>query len=82
MGHNKKIVLGKIKENEDKKENKYGVYSYLGENLIPCSLDSCYSTVSAGVTTYYMEYKGETINVEEYIGRVLGLSSDLTEEEN
>lgn len=67
----KSIVLGKTYD----KQTKYGIYNYLGEQLVPCQLDSAYSITNAGVDTYYMEYQGQLLDIESYIQRVYGSSS-------
>lgn len=73
----KAIVLGKKKE----KETQYGVYSNEGKELIPCALTNAYSVISAGVSTYYMEYQGNTLDIEKYIQRVHGISETITTED-
>lgn len=49
------------------KNKKYGLVNSVGQELIPCGLDTVYSITSAGVTTYQMEYQGKTLNVETYL---------------
>ena len=73
----KSIVLGKTFRDEEKKTtyNLYGVYNNKGEKLIPCRLDRAYSITSAGVDTFYMEYQGNTMDIEKYIVRVYKLDS-------
>lgn len=70
----KAIVLGK----QIDKTTQYGIYNYLGKELVPCRLDNAYSIVSAGVNTYYMEYQGNTLDIEKYIERVHGTTDNLT----
>lgn len=60
------IVLGKQQD----KISRYGIYDYEGNQVIPLALEKAYSILSAGVTTYYMEYQGNTMNIEEYIKRL------------
>ena len=45
------IVVGTEKENN----KKYGLVNSLGEELIPCVLDSIYSVTTSGQDTYWME---------------------------
>lgn len=60
----KAIILGKVK---DDKVKSYGIYSNEGKQLVPCALEKAYSITSGGVETYYMEYKGNTLDIEQYI---------------
>lgn len=62
----KLIVMGKNIENK----KQYGIYNDLGERLIPCRLDTAYSITSAGIDKYYMEFEGNTLDIEQYIKRV------------
>lgn len=71
----KSIVLGK---NVDK-EMLYGIYSSQGEKLVPCRLTNAYSVISSGVSKYYMEYQGNTLDIEEYIERVYGITNNTIE---
>lgn len=63
----KAIVVGKEKEIDKKKTTEYAIYDYKGEQIIPCALTNVYFITNAGVNTYYMEYKGTTLDVEKYI---------------
>lgn len=67
----KAIVLGKDSiiqsGNGTKKVKMYGVYDNKGNELIPIALDNAYFVVNAGVNTYYMEYDGGTLNIEDYL---------------
>ncbi len=74
----KAIVLGKTYD----KITQYGIYNYLGEQLVPCRLDSAYSITNAGVDTYYMEYQGQTLEIESYIQRVHGSNSVINTTDN
>lgn len=69
----KAIVFGKdfvIQEgNGQKKVKYYGIYDYKGNELIVPALSNAYFVVNAGVNTYYMDYKGTTLNIEEYLER-------------
>lgn len=65
----KLIVMGKNTEASSSKK-QYAVYNNLGERLIPSRLDRVYSITSAGVDKYYMEFQGETLDIEQYIKRV------------
>lgn len=56
----KAIILGKKVDNTI----NYGVYTSSGEQLIPCRLTKAYSITSAGVDKYYMEYQGNTLDIE------------------
>lgn len=60
----KAIVMGKVKDNNVK---SYGIYNNEGKELIPCALQKAYSITSGGIETYYMEYKGNTLDIEQYI---------------
>lgn len=60
----KAIVMGKVKDNNVK---SYGIYNNAGKELIPCALQKAYSITSGGIETYYMEYKGKTLDIEQYI---------------
>ena len=71
----KSFVLGKTQD----RETQYGVYNQLGEKLIPCRLTNAYSIISAGVSTYYMEYQGQTLDIEKYLQRVYGTVSEVTD---
>lgn len=50
-----------------KKVIYYGLYDNKGTELIPTALTNAYFVVNAGVNTYYMEYQGQTLNIEEYL---------------
>lgn len=67
----KAIVFGKeyvIPEGRNTKKVKYyGLYDNKGTELIPTALTNAYFVVNAGVNVYYMEYKGQTLNIEEYL---------------
>lgn len=67
----KAIVFGKdfeIQEgNSTKKVKYYGIYDYIGNELVKPVLDNAYFVINAGVNTYYMENVGNTINIEEYL---------------
>lgn len=67
----KAIVFGKdlvIQQgNDQKKVKRYGVYDYKGNELIVPALDNAYFVINAGVNTYYMEWQGNTYNIEEYL---------------
>ena len=67
----KAIVFGKDFVVQDgsstKKVRRYGMYDNKGNELIKVALDNAYFVVSAGVNTYYMQYNGTTLNVEEYL---------------
>ncbi len=60
----KAIIMGKIKS--DKVKN-YGIYDNEGNVLVPCALEKAYSITSGGIETYYMEYRGSTLDIEQYI---------------
>ena len=73
----KAIVLGKEMEitgenNSVTKEKKYAIYNNVGKELVPCAVDNAYSVINSGVNTYYMQYKGQTLDIEKYIERVHG----------
>jgi len=70
----KAIVLGQKVD----KGTLYGIYSSEGKKLVPCRLTNAYSVISAGISTYYMEYQGNTLNIEEYIQRVHGINNTIT----
>ncbi len=59
----KAIVVGKTFD----KINRYAIYDYEGNQIIPYALDSAYSITDAGVETYYMENNNKVINIEQYI---------------
>lgn len=59
----KAVVFGKKFD----KDVRYGIYDYEGVQIIPFGLQSAYSITSAGVNTYYMDYNGTTLNIENYI---------------
>lgn len=61
------IVLGIKQEGQDKKNSRYGIFDYEGNQIIATVLDKAYSVTSAGVNTYYMEHNGQKINIEDYI---------------
>lgn len=67
----KAIVFGKdftVQEgNNTKKVKRYGIYDYKGNELIVPALDNAYFVVNAGINTYYMEYMGKTLNIEDYL---------------
>lgn len=69
----KAIVFGKdfvIQDgNNQKKVKYYGIYDNKGNELIVPALDNAYFVVNAGVNTYYMEYNGTTLNIEDYLER-------------
>ncbi len=73
----KAFVLGKVRD----KVTQYGIYNYLGEQLVPCRLTNAYSITSAGVNTYYMEYVGKTYDIEKYIQTFFSTASDITEDQ-
>lgn len=50
-----------------KKVRYYGIYDNKGTELIPTRLTNAYFVMNAGVNTYYMEYQGQTLNIEEYL---------------
>jgi hypothetical protein len=50
-----------------KKVKYYGIYDNRGNELITTALESAYFVVNAGVNTYYMEYMGNTLNIEDYL---------------
>ncbi len=60
----KAIVMGKVKDNNVR---NYGIYDNQGRTLIPCALTKVYSITSGGVETYYMEYQGNTLDINAYI---------------
>lgn len=66
----KAIVLGKTKDNNN---IEYGIYSNEGEQLVPCRLTRVYFITSAGVNNYYMEFQGNTLDIESYIKREYNL---------
>ena len=67
----KAIVFGKdfmVQDgNYTKKVKRYGIYDNKGNELIVPALDNAYFVVNAGVNTYYMEYLGNTLNIEDYL---------------
>lgn len=63
----KAIVVGKKKTDNKTEKIQYGIYDYKGNEIVPCVLDNAYSITNNGVSTYYMEHNGQTINIEEYI---------------
>lgn len=67
----KGIVFGKVYLIPDGRSTKrvtyYGIYDNKGTELIPTRLTNAYFVVNAGVNTYYMEYQGQTLNIEEYL---------------
>ncbi len=67
----KGIVFGKDFFEQDgrntKKVRHYGLYDNKGNQLIYPALTNAYFVVNGGVNTYYMEYKGQTLNIEEYL---------------
>lgn len=73
----KAIVLGKKID----KETLYGIYSNEGKEFVPCRLTNAYSVISSGVSTYYMEYQGNTLDIEKYIQRVHGIGETITTED-
>lgn len=74
----KGIVFGK-KSEEDKKIY-YGIYENTGKLIVPIALQNAYSETNAGINTYYMTYKGNQINIEEYIEELYRLQN--AEKEN
>ena len=60
----KASVMGKVKDNDVR---NYGIYNNEGKELVACALTKVYSITSGGVETYYMEYKGNTLDAEQYI---------------
>lgn len=60
----KAIVMGKIKDNNVK---NYGIYNNEGKELVACALTKVYSITKGGIETYYMEYQGNDLDVEQYI---------------
>lgn len=60
----KAIVMGKVKDDNVK---NYGIYDNEGKELVACALTKVYSITSGGVETYYMEYRGNTLDIEQYI---------------
>lgn len=69
----KAIVFGQDQEvmngNNKSTVKKYGVFDYTGKELIPVALTNAYFITNSGVNTYYMEYNGTTLNIEEYLER-------------
>ncbi len=67
----KAIVFGKdfvIQDgNNTKKIKYYGIYDYIGNELIMPALTNAYFVVNGGVNTYFMEYQGKTLNIEDYL---------------
>lgn len=67
----KAIVFGKdftIQDgNNTRKVKRYGIYDNKGNELIVPALDNAYFVVNAGINTYYMEYLGQTLNIEDYL---------------
>lgn len=55
-----------------RKVRYYGIYDNKGTELIPTALTNAYFVVNAGVNTYYMEHKGQTLNIEEYLAEHVG----------
>jgi len=62
----KAIILGKKID----KQVQYGIYNYLGNEIVPTVLTSAYSVTSSGVNTYYMIHNGQERNIEEYIKKL------------
>ncbi len=63
----KAIVFGKTKQQDNKNVTQYGLYDYKGTELIVPALTNAYFITNAGVNTYYMEYNGSVLNIEEYL---------------
>jgi hypothetical protein len=83
----KAIVFGKEytvqNGNSTKKVKYYGLYDNKGNELITTALESAYFVVNAGVNTYYMEYMGNTLNIEDYLeARAQEQKSQTTTTEN
>ncbi len=82
----KAIVFGKDYSIEDggntKKVRYYGLYDNKGTELITTALTNAYFVVNAGVNTYYMEYQGQTLNIEEYLEAHMPNSIQTNEADN
>lgn len=82
----KGIVFGKDYIEQDgrstKKVRYYGLYDNKGTELIPTRLTNAYFVVNAGVNTYYMEYQGQTLNIEEYLEIQARNAQESTEANN
>lgn len=68
----KAIVFGKDFEvqtegNRTTKVKYYGIFDNKGNKLVETALDNAYFVVNGGVNTYYMDYQGQTLNIEEYL---------------
>lgn len=50
----------------EKKNTMYGIVDKYGKVLIRNVLESVYSVTNAGIETYYMNYGGQTIDIDEY----------------
>lgn len=79
----KAIVFGQDTQVQDssgrpKMVKKYGIYDYMGRELVPIALTNAYFITSAGVNTYYMEYEEKTLNIEEYIEKYKAKTSTNT----
>ena len=60
----------------------YGVYDVnVGHLITPCVYSRIFSRTRAGVTTYYLEYDGQEMDLKEYL-EINGLLSENTAEEN
>ena len=64
---NNLIIIPSIQAIVICKDNKYGLISSTGKFLAPLEFDKIYSITNMGQDTYYMEYRGQTFTVEEYL---------------
>lgn len=70
----KAIVLGKDVQLDTKKERKYAIYDFEGNEIVPCVLNTAYSVTSGGIDTYYMDYYDQKdVNIEKYIEKLYEL---------
>lgn len=82
----KAIVFGKdfIRQEGNNKRTvrQYGIYDYQGKELIVPALDNAYFVVNAGINTYYMEWRGQTLNIEKYFEDINGQTNATSTENN
>ena len=60
----------------------YGIYDARSKKLIPCSFTKIYSKTKAGVTTYYLEYNDQEMDLEMYLTQSGFLNENVTNEQN
>lgn len=62
------------------KNENYGIVDIFGDELVPIALENVYSITSSGNKIYYMTYREQTIEIEQYL--TPEMIKETTEQEN